>query len=226
MTLFSLSVVSPARLLGRALVFGAVGLTLLPVAAHAGAGIDALHQFLQETRSLQAGFAQTVSGKSGRRSQQSAGVMQFSRPGKFRWQIDKPYQQLMVGDGQSFWIYDPDLRQVTVKKLGAALGSTPAALLAGKNELQQNFTLSEAGEENGMVWVEAIPKSGESGFERIRLGFAGRELKAMQLFDTFGQTTSLTFSQIQRNLALPASQFHFKPPAGTEVVRDMVRDKE
>ena len=185
--------------------------------AHAGA-IDKLHRFLETTRTLRADFAQIVVAKNGKRPQQSVGVMMISRPGKFRWQIEKPYSQLLVGDGEKIWMYDPDLRQVTVKKMDSALGSTPAALLVGSNNLEKNFNLRELGEREGLEWLEATPKSADSGFEKLQLGFFGDELKAMELFDNFGQTTSLAFSNVQRNPPLPTAFFRFVPPAGADVI--------
>ena len=194
-----------------------------PALACAGA-VERLHQFLETTKSLRADFAQIVVAKNGRRPQQSSGVMIFSRPGKFRWQIDKPYRQLLVGDGAKVWMYDPDLRQVTVKQAGAALGGTPAALLAGesgnRSALEKDFSLHEAGEREGLEWVEATPKNRESGFEKLRLGFAGAELKAMELFDNFGQTTTLNFSNMERNPALSTSVFRFTPPPGVDVISE------
>lgn len=189
----------------------------LAALAHAGA-IDKLHRFLETTKTLRADFAQIVVAKNGKRPQQSVGVMMISRPGKFRWQIDKPYSQLLVGDGEKIWIYDPDLRQVTVKKMDAALGSTPAALLVGGNSLEKNFNLRELGEREGMEWLEATPKSPDSGFEKLHLGFSGDDLKSMELFDNFGQTTSLAFANVQRNPSLPAANFRFVPPAGADVI--------
>ena len=201
----------------------------LPLAAQAG-GIDRLHHFLETAKTLRADFTQTVTARNdahGRRPQESSGVMIFSRPGKFRWQIDKPYSQLLVGDGKQVWIYDPELRQVTVKKMDAALGSTPAALLAGgddgkggKSTLEKNFTLHEAGERDGLTWVEARPKNSDSGFERLQLGFSGNTLKAMELFDNFGQTTRLRFSNLEHNPALDPSLLRFTPPEGADVIRE------
>ena len=185
--------------------------------AQAGA-VDKLHRFLETTKTLRADFAQIVVAKNGKKPQQSAGVMMISRPGKFRWQINKPYAQLLVGDGQKVWIYDEDLRQVSVKKFDAALGSTPAALLVGGNSLDKNFTLREAGEHDGLEWLEAIPKGTDSGFEKVQLGFAGNDLKAMELSDNFGQTTSLLFARIERNPQLAPALFHFTPPAGVDVI--------
>ena len=204
-------------------LFCLAALLLISQGVHAGA-IDKLHQFLESTKTLRAGFTQIVVAKNGTRPQQSSGVMIFSRPGKFRWQIEKPYSQLLVSDGEKVWIYDPDLRQVTVKKVGNALGGTPAALLAGesggKSTLEKSFTLREAGEREGLEWVEAVPKSQESGFEKLRLGFAGNDLKAMELLDNFGQTTSLYFSNLERNLVVAASLLSFKPPAGVDVISE------
>ena len=204
-------------------IFCLAVLLLIANVANVGA-IDRLHQFLEMTKTLRASFTQIVVAKNGKRPQQSSGVMIFSRPGKFRWQIEKPYAQLLVGDGEKVWIYGPGLRQVTVKKSGNALGGTPAALLAGesggKSTLEKNFTLREAGEREGLEWVEATPKNRESGFEKLRLGFAGAELKAMELFDNFGQTTTLHFSNMERNPALNASVFRFTPPPGVDVISE------
>lgn len=193
--------------------------------AHAGA-VDKLHRFFETTKTMRADFAQIVTAKNGKRPQQSTGVMMFSRPGKFRWQIERPYSQLLVGDGGKVWIYDPDLRQVTVKKMGAALGSSPVALLvgesdgnnSGKGALERNFSLREAGEREGLEWLEAVPKSPDSGFEKLRLGFSGNDLKSMELFDSFGQLTTLYFSHLERNPPLASALFRFTPPPGVDVL--------
>ncbi len=199
----------------KALLFAAMAVS--PLLAEAGA-IDQLHQFLQSTRTLKAEFAQTVMARNGRKPQLSSGVVAISRPGKLRWEILKPYPQLVVGDGEKIWIYDQELQQVTVRKAGQAIGGSPATLLSGNNDLEKNFNLKEAGDAEGLNWVEATPKSGDSGFEKVRLGFAGSDLKAMELQDSFGQTTVIRFSKLERNPALPASSFKFTPPAGVDVV--------
>lgn len=188
-----------------------------PFLAEAGA-IDQLHQFLQNTSTLKAEFSQIVIAKNGRKPQQSSGLVAISRPGKLRWEIRKPFPQLVVGDGEKVWIYDQELQQVTVRKAGQAIGSSPAALLAGNNDLEKNFNLSEGGASEGLNWLEATPKAGDSGFESIRLGFAGNDLKAMELRDAFGQTTQVRFSRLERNPALPGGYFKFTPPAGVDVV--------
>ena len=187
--------------------------------ANAGA-IDKLQRFLDSTRTVRADFTQTVVARNGRKPQVSSGVMVISRPGRFRWQIDKPYEQLLVGDGEKIWIHDPDLRQVTVRKAGPTLGGTPAALLAGDSRIERDFTLREAGELNGLDWVEAVPKVADSGFEKVSLGFSGEELRAMILLDSLGQSSSLVFSHVEHNPQLAPSLFRFTPPANTDVIGD------
>jgi outer membrane lipoprotein carrier protein len=200
------------------IAFCAALFALLFVSSVEAGALDKLQRFLETTQTLRADFAQTVVAKNGRHPQESAGTMLISRPGKFRWQIEKPYSQLLVGDGERVWMYDPDLRQATVKKMDAALGGTPAALLAGTNALEDDFELRELETREGLEWLEARPKSPDGGFEKLELGFAGDDLKAMELFDNFGQTTSLVFFNLLRNPPLPEARFRFAPPAGVDVI--------
>ncbi|HCJ51342.1 MAG: outer membrane lipoprotein carrier protein LolA [Gallionellaceae bacterium CG1_02_56_997] len=199
-------------------IFAILMLTVLPFSAHAGA-IERLKTFIAATHSAQANFSQEVLDQNGRRIQSASGIMQFQRPGRFRWTYSKPYEQIIVGDGAKFWLYDKDLNQVTVKKLDAALGSSPAALLAGSNEIERGFTLKEAGQRQGLEWLQATPKSQESSFSAVYMAFdAQAGLVAMELNDAFGHKTVLRFSAMQRNPKLPAAQFQFTPPAGADVL--------
>ena len=184
--------------------------------------VDRLRQFLETTKLLRADFSQTVLPKNGRKPQFSSGSMAIARPHKFRWQIEKPYPQLIVGDGEKVWLHDPELNQVTVKKQGAALAGSPAALLAGEGiaVLEKSFVLKDAGLRDGLEWLDATPKNTDSGFEKVRIGFAGAELRAMELTDSFGQQTSLLFSKVEKNPALPVSTFRFVPPKGADVLGD------
>jgi chaperone LolA len=160
-----------------------------------------------------------VQDKNGKKLQSASGTMQFVRPGKFRWVYQKPYEQIIVGDGKKFWMYDVDLNQVTVKKLDAALGSSPAALLSGNNEIERDFLLKDKGEKEGLDWLEAKPKSAESNFEKVLMAFnAKSELLVMELFDTFGHRTVLRFSDVKNNPALSPQLFHFVPPKGADVL--------
>ena len=205
-----------ARVFSRGFICLLCG-ALMPLAAYAS-GTEQLKAFVADTRSARADFAQTVVSKSGRRPQQSLGRFSFARPGKFRWTYDKPYYQLIVGDGEKLWVYDRDLNQVTVKKLGQALGESPAALLSGDNAMERNFLLADGGGSDGLEWVEATPKAKGGSFERVRLGFKDDLPRVMEVVDNFGQTTTLLFSHFERNPALPPGLFRFVPPKGADVV--------
>ncbi|MGA0024269.1 MAG: outer membrane lipoprotein chaperone LolA [Burkholderiales bacterium] len=194
-------------------------LMLAPLAATA-AGTEALKVFLGQTQTLKARFAQMVLDRNLKPLQQAQGVMQFSRPGKFRWDYTKPYEQSIVGDGSRLWIHDKDLNQVTVRKLDRALGASPAALLAGSNDLERDFTLSNAGMQNGLDWLDAVPKSRDTVFERVRMGFGKAGLEAMELRDQFGQVTVITFADVERNPRIAAEVFRFAPPPGADVISE------
>jgi outer membrane lipoprotein carrier protein len=177
-------------------------------------------QNLHRLHAFRAGeFHPEVRDQNGKRVQSASGVMQFQRPGKFRWTYQKPYEQLIVGDGAKFWMYDTDLNQVTVKKLDAALGSSPAALLSGSNEIERGFNLKEDGNQDGIEWLQASAKAQDTSFEKIRMGFnAQAELVAMELNDAFGHKTVLRFFNMQHNPKFSAQQFHFTPPLGADVL--------
>ena len=184
------------------------------------AGLDRFASFLSSTQSAKAEFEQKVFDKNRKLVQQSNGSFLFQRPGRFRWSYEKPFAQIIVGDGQRLWIYDSDLNQVTVRKLDQALGHTPAALLAGNNEVVKAFRLVDQGTRDGLEWVEAIPRDTESSFESVRMGFGFSGLETMELRDTFGQTTYLKFTSFQRNAKLEPGQFRFVPPKGADVIGD------
>jgi outer membrane lipoprotein carrier protein len=184
------------------------------------AGVDRLNEFMTSTITATGEFEQRVFNRDRNVIQQSRGTLAFARPGKFRWTYSKPYPQVIVGDGARVWVYDQDLNQVTVRKLGQALGATPAALLAGSNEALKAFELKDEGTRDGLEWVEAIPRDKESGFERIRLGFGFSGIERMELVDAFGQTTELRFSGLQRNPRVDPALFSFTPPKGADVVGD------
>lgn len=203
----------------RRLLFVAVAFATWATGAHAG-GTEALRAYLRDTQTVKARFAQVVVDKNMKRISEATGTMQLQRPGRFRWEYSKPYEQLVVGDGARIWIYDKDLNQVTMRKLDRALGSTPAALLAGSNEIEKAFTLADIGPQEGLEWVEATPKAKDSTFERVRMGFGKEGLEAMELRDAFGQTTLMKFASIERNPRLGAETFRFTPPKGADVIAE------
>ena len=193
---------------------------LAPGLAAAAASVDTLKSLLNQTTTAKARFAQTVLDRNNKPLQQATGTMEFSRPGRFRWEYNKPYEQTIVGDGSRLWIYDKDLNQVTVRKLDRALGASPAALLAGSNEIEKSYALKSAGGEGGLDWLEAIPKAQDTAFERIKLGFGKGGLEAMELKDQFGQTTVIKFADLERNVKLAPDSFKFTPPKGAAVISE------
>jgi len=195
-------------------------LLALPIPALSGS-LERFSEFIDQTLTARGEFEQKIYDRNRTLLQESRGTLVFSRPGKFRWTYVKPYAQLIVGDGSRVWIYDEDLKQVTVKKLDQALGSTPAALLAGNNEAMRAFRLSDQGAKGGLEWVEATPRDKEGGFERIRMGFRASGLEVMELLDGFGQTTVLRFRSLQRNPKLDPALFRFVPPKGADVIGDV-----
>ena len=188
-------------------------------AAHASA-LDQFKSFVAGTKSARGDFTQqqTSKSKSGKAAPVSSGTFVFARPGKFIWTYRKPYEQLLQADGETLYIYDKDLNQVTTRKLGNALGSSPAAILFGSNDLEKNFTLSEAGERDGAEWLTAVPKTKDTAFEQIGIGLKGGAPVAMELKDQFGAVSVLKFTNFQRNPTLGAQQFKFDVPKGADVV--------
>ena len=183
-------------------------------------GLGQLRTFLDGTKTAQGTFRQQVASKTRPQVQDSGGTFAFARPGKFRWTYEKPFEQLIVGDGARVWVYDRDLNQVIVRRLDAALGATPAALLAGDNTLERNFTLTEGAAAGDMEYVDAVPKTQESQFTRLRIGFRDNLPRAMELTDAFGQITTLAFVTFERNPQLAPTLFRFDVPAGADVVGD------
>ncbi|MDD1620017.1 MAG: outer membrane lipoprotein chaperone LolA [Methylococcaceae bacterium] len=179
--------------------------------------IAQLKAFLHSSASLSADFKQVSFDKSGNPAQSSVGKFYLSRPGKFRWNYQKPFEQEIVSNGGKVWFYDTDLEQVTVKKLDDSLGSTPALLLTGQVDIEEKFKLEEQGSEDQMNWVKLSPKNEESGFKYILIGLNAGQLGGMELSDNFGQLTRIYFSNIQINPALDDSLFNFKAPKGIDV---------
>jgi outer membrane lipoprotein carrier protein len=163
---------------------------VLAAPAHAGS-IEKLQAFVAQTKSARASFTQKVLDNKGQPIQAASGVLAFSRPGKFRWEYQKPYEQLIVGDGDRLWVYDTELNQVTVKKLEGSLGSSPAALLAGSNEIEEFYNLDAKGTKGGLDWLEAFPKNEDTMFQKVRMGFKGNTLDTMELYDHLGQVDVL-----------------------------------
>lgn len=194
-----------------------LALALAPALAQADP-MERFREFLRSTQSARAAFEQKVYDRERRLVQESKGTFSFLRPGRFRWTTARPYEQLIVGDGERVWIHDPDLNQVTVRRMAQALGSTPAALLAGAADVERAFQFTDGGRRDGLEWLEAVPREKDAGFERIRLGLGAQGVEAMELADHFGQTTVLRFSALERNAPLAPADFRFVPPKGADVL--------
>lgn len=200
----------------------ALGLMLLlciaaAMPAHAGA-LDQLREFLAQTRSAQGEFTQQLLRENGQVAESSSGGFAFSKPGRFRWEVRKPFEQLLVADGSKLYFFDKDLNQVTVKKLSESMSSTPAAILFGNSDLDREFQMRELAPSGGREWLEALPRNKEPGFERIALAFRNGLPEVMEVRDAFGRTSRFTFSGITRNAAVAPESFRFVPPKGADIV--------
>jgi outer membrane lipoprotein carrier protein len=198
----------------------AAGALALAGSAYASA-LEQFKSFVSGTKAARGEFTQTqVRSKSatGKTPPVSSGTFVFARPGKFIWTYQKPYEQVLQADGETMYIYDKDLNQVTTRKLGNALGSSPAAILFGSNDLEKNFTLLDAGTRDGLEWMTATPKAKDTTFEQIGIGMKDGVPQAMELKDAFGQTSVLKFTSFQRNPQLGATHFKFDVPKGADVV--------
>ena len=193
-------------------------------------GLESLEVFVKTVSSGRADFTQVVTApaKEGQaaRSKTSSGTFEFSRPSRFKFIYKKPFEQSIVADGQTLWLYDADLNQVTARKQSAVLASTPAALIASAPDLralQADFTLAAAPEKDGLQWVVATPKTKDGQLQAVRVGFRPGEksagLAALEILDSFGQRSVLSFSKVEVNPALPADTFQFKAPQGADVIR-------
>jgi outer membrane lipoprotein carrier protein len=190
------------------------------VSAAQADAVDALREFTRDVKSGRTTFTQVVTSTDNAKKKTSSGSFEFARPNRFRFAYAKPYEQVIVGDGENVWLYDVDLQQVTVRAMDQALGATPAALLAGAN-VEKDFELKAQPSAQGLDWVQATPRiKGEAAsFQSLRVGFRGKALAAIELVDNFGQRSTLTFGEVATNVAPAADTFRFTPPNGVEVLR-------
>lgn len=189
-------------------------------------GLESLESFVKLVKTGRADFTQVVTapGRDGQaaRAKTSTGTFEFARPSRFKFIYKKPFEQSIVADGQTLWLYDVDLNQVTARKQSQVLGATPAALIASAADLralQADFTLTNAPDKDGQEWVTATPKTKDGQVQSVRIGFRSETLATLEILDSFGQTSRMSFTAFQANAALDAAAFQFKPPVGADVVR-------
>ncbi|MEY3087725.1 MAG: hypothetical protein RLZZ250_57 [Pseudomonadota bacterium] len=188
-------------------------------------GISDLNAFVNNVSSMSSEFSQVVLDKKGSKLQDVEGVMLFKRPNKFRWDYLKPYQNQIISDGDRLYMYDQDLRQVSINSIAKVGGSTPLLIIAGKN-IEKYFTLknieSQAGDESSqnIKWVEAIPKEEGAGFSKVMLGLTENKLSVMKIVDAFEHITTISFKNAKYNVSLSDNDFLFKLPNGVDVVQN------
>lgn len=211
-----LRVMSAARCAG---LFAALLMIGLAVRAELSP-VARLKNFLESTRTLRADFSQVRVDENGNPIQKSSGAFFLQRPGRFRWNYDHPYHQEIVSSGGKVWFYDVDLEQVTAKRVGQAIGSTPALLLSGETALENDFFIEDQGTEEGLSWIRLVPRSEDSGFRYVLIGLEGEKLAGMELSDNFGQRTRIYFSNVRTGIRLDPSLFEFRPPPGVDLFEE------
>ncbi|TAL54475.1 outer membrane lipoprotein chaperone LolA [Pandoraea sp.] len=200
------------------------GATLMAMSASAMAdGVSQIKAFVAQVKTARGEFEQHQinhdSNGEPKSRQEASGTFEFARPGRFIWIYQKPYEQLLQADGEKLYVYDKDLKQVTERKLDASLGASPAAILFGSDDLEKNFVLKDLGARDGIDWVALTPRSKDTQFQRVAIGFKDGNLAAMELHDAFGNTTMLTFKNIQKNPHISLSHFKFVMPKGVDVIK-------
>jgi outer membrane lipoprotein carrier protein len=206
-------------------LFATFALTALAAAAHAGA-MESLENFVRNAKTGRADFTQVITAPAregqAARTKNSSGTFEFQRPNRFRFEYRKPFEQTIVADGQTLWLHDKDLNQVSQRKQAKVLASTPAALIASAPDLEtlkRDFELQALPDQNGLQWVQATPRQKEGQLTNMKVGFRGDQLAALEILDSFGQRSVLTFNGMQVNTAVSADAFRFTPPKGADVVQ-------
>ena len=194
-------------------------LSLAPAWAFAASAQEQLRSFVATVSSATGSFSQYTVNNQGRTQPAQTGVFSFQRPGKFKWAVQKPYEQLVISDGRQVFQFDPDLAQVTERKVDAAIGTSPAAILFGSGSLEQSFEVSALPSKDGIDWLRAKPRTADAGFSRVDIGMKDNLPVRVELLDSFGQTTRVDLSGIAANPQLPASEFQFVAPKGVDVVK-------
>ncbi len=192
--------------------------TLISSPIHSEEGGDYLDHFLDGLDTFKGNFKQTLINAKGDTVERTSGILYIHNPGQFHWAYKEPYVQSIISDGATLWIYDEDIEQLTIKSISGEMDSTPAAILSGSENLADHFEIIDKGQIEGIFIVELNPLNEENQFHSIQLGFYGRYLTMMMMFDKLGQITRVNFSETIRNETLDEALFHFVPPEGTDII--------
>ena len=195
----------------------ATGLLLASPAANAGARDD-LNAFTKGLKGLDGQFTQQVFDARGKQKESASGRVAVSAPRLFRWEYAKPYPQLIVADGKSVWVYDPDLKQASKRPQGVEEANSPLAILLEPAKLDRDFNVKEAGSSGGLSWLQLTPKQAEAGFKTAKLGFGKSGLSRMEYVDALGQRTQISFTGWKRNPTFAKGTFVYVPPKGVDVI--------
>ncbi|NYT83712.1 outer membrane lipoprotein chaperone LolA [Alcaligenaceae bacterium] len=190
-----------------------------PVLAWSASGAEQLRDFVKSVQSASGSFSQQATDRQGAGKPAQTGEFSFQRPGKFKWDVRKPYEQLIISDGQRLYQYDPDLAQVTERNVDQSIGASPAAILFGSGAIEDAFELQDLPPRDGLEWLRAKPRSADAGFTHVEIGFKDSMPQRIDLLDSFGQTTRISLTGIRANPKLDAATFTFTPPAGVDVVK-------
>ncbi|MBB5214944.1 outer membrane lipoprotein chaperone LolA [Parapusillimonas granuli] len=190
-----------------------------PVLAWPASGTQQLRDFVAQVQSASGRFTQQAGDRQGAGKPAQTGEFSFQRPGKFKWDVRKPYEQLIISDGKRLYQYDPDLAQVTERNVDQSIGASPAAILFGSGALEDVFELQDLPPRDGLEWLRAKPRSADAGFTHVEIGFKGSMPQRIDLLDSFGQTTRISLTDIRANPKLDAAAFKFTPPPGVDVVK-------
>jgi outer membrane lipoprotein carrier protein len=185
---------------------------------HNETALNFLKEYIQSLNSFEAEFEQSIYGQSGTMLESSKGIVKLQKPGKFYWAYQQPYSQYLISNGDSIWIYDEDLEQVTINKIDGNTQNSPAALLSGEMDIESNYIITDLGQIENADWIELRSNNTDVEFNAIRLGFIQGELSGMALFDNLGQTSELNFNKVLRDKVLDESLFEFIPPVGIDVI--------
>jgi len=192
-------------------------LLLAATAANAG-GRDQLNTFSKGLKGLDGQFSQQVFDARGKQKENSTGRVALSAPRMFRWEYVKPYPQLIVADGKTVWVHDPDLQQVSKRPQGVEEANSPLAILLDPSRLDRDFAVKDAGKTAGVEWLQLTPKQADAPFKTAKLGFTKGSLAQMEYVDATGQRTKISFSGWKRNPGFAKGTFVFVPAKGVDVI--------